>query len=97
MYLDIVINCLISVILLLVLIDKILMSTANLELLKEQKISRARKALERARNLRLSRGAMGVNGICQHINDVDGDWLEDWTDTEDAATNIETHKNVSCV
>lgn len=75
MYLDIAINCLISVILLLVLIDKILMSTVDLEVLREQKISRARKALERARNLRRSRGAMGVNGICQHINDVDGDWL----------------------
>ena len=97
MCLDIVINCLKSVILLLVLIDKILMSTPKLEILKEQKISRARKALERARNLRRSRSAMGVNGICQHINDVDGDWLEDWTDTEEVATNIEIHKNVSCV
>jgi len=26
---------------------------------------------------------MGVDGIRQFVKDVDGDWLNDWTDTTD--------------
>ena len=50
-------------------------------ILKEQRIGRAREALQRARELRQSRRLMGVNGIRQFVKDVDGDWLNDWTET----------------
>lgn len=54
--------------------------TAQLEILREKKIARAREALERARALRRTRRDFGVDGICQHIPDVDGDWVETWSD-----------------
>lgn len=54
------------------------------EILKEQRIDRAREALQRARELRQSRRLMGVNGIRQFVKDVDGDWLNDWTETTGA-------------
>ena len=54
--------------------------TAQLEILREKKIARAREALERARALRSTRRDFGVDGICQHIADVDGDWIETWLD-----------------
>ncbi|OKH33627.1 hypothetical protein FACHB389_17700 [Nostoc calcicola FACHB-389] len=57
--------------------------SSQLEALKEQRISRAREALQRSRELRRSRRAMGVDGIRQFVKDVDGDWLNDWTDTTD--------------
>ncbi|WP_017652637.1 hypothetical protein [Fortiea contorta] len=44
-------------------------------------ISRARVALERARALRHSRRVHDVDGIRQFVKDVDGDWLDNWTDT----------------
>jgi hypothetical protein len=47
--------------------------------LKEEKITRAREALEMARSLRRSRREMGVDGIRQFVKDVDGDWLENWS------------------
>ncbi|MBD2415309.1 hypothetical protein H6H01_32275 [Nostoc calcicola FACHB-3891] len=59
------------------------MMSSQLEALKEQRISRAREALQRSRELRRSRRAMGVDGIRQFVKDVDGDWLNDWTDTTD--------------
>jgi uncharacterized damage-inducible protein DinB len=71
---------------------KILMS-AELELLKEQKVVRALSALQRARSLRNTRRTIGVSGICQHISDVDGDWLENWTDTQNAPANNEADKD----
>lgn len=67
--------------------------SVNLDLLREQKILRALEALQRARSLRHSRGTAGVDGICQHIEDVDGDWLENWTDTEDTLVNDEIDKD----
>jgi hypothetical protein len=48
---------------------------------KEQKITIAREALQRSRELKRSRRAMGVDGIRQFVKDVDGDWLNNWTDT----------------
>ncbi len=48
---------------------------------QEQKITRARVALQRSRELKRSRRAMGVDGIRQFVKDVDGDWLDNWTDT----------------
>jgi hypothetical protein len=50
--------------------------------LQEEKITRAREALQRSRELKRSRRAMGVDGIRQFVKDVDGDWLDNWTDTE---------------
>ncbi len=38
----------------------------------------ARLALQRVRALRKTRKQFGVNGIHQHITDVEGDWLEMW-------------------
>lgn len=55
----------------------------QLEILREQKISKAREALQRVRALRKSTRIFGVDGICQHVEDVDGDWLKDWTEAED--------------
>lgn len=54
--------------------------TAQLEILREKKLDRARKALERARDLRRTRRDFGIDGICHHITDVDGDWIENWSD-----------------
>lgn len=55
----------------------------QLEILREQKISKAREALQRVRALRKSTRIYGVDGIRHDVEDVDGDWLKDWTDTED--------------
>lgn len=49
--------------------------------LKEEKIARAREALQMSRDLRRSRRELGVDGIRQFVKDVDGDWLENWSDT----------------
>lgn len=54
--------------------------TAQWEILREKKLDKAREALERARALRRTRRDFGVDGICQHIADVDGDWIENWSD-----------------
>jgi hypothetical protein len=67
---------------------KILMSGKS-EVLREQRFVRASKALQRARSLRCTRRTIGIDGICQHIEDVDGDWLENWTDTENIPINDE--------
>ncbi len=71
---------------------KILMS-AKSEILREQKVVRAVKALQRARSLRNTRITIGVSGICEHIEDVDGDWLESWTDTPNTPANDEAEKD----
>jgi hypothetical protein len=65
---------------------KILMS-AFLEVLKEQKVVRVQLALQRARSLRNTRRTIGVSGIKMHIEDVDGDWLENWTQEQNTPAN----------
>lgn len=60
------------------------MST-NLEVTRDQNITRAKAALERVRSIRRTRRSLGVDGICEHVKDVDGNWLENWTDEESAA------------
>lgn len=45
-----------------------------------QRNSRAREALQSVRELRRAKKILGVNAICQFVEDVDGDWLENWTD-----------------
>jgi uncharacterized damage-inducible protein DinB len=70
---------------------KILMS-AKSEVLREQKVVRAAKALQRARSLRNTRRTIGVSGIIEHIEDVDGDWLEKWTDTPNTLLEDEADK-----
>lgn len=58
-----------------------------------ENVARLREALKRARSLRQSLRTSGVDGIYEYAEDIDGDWLENWTDTEDilvideAATN----------
>ncbi|GAA6615866.1 hypothetical protein [Scytonema sp. NUACC26] len=54
------------------------MMSDRLETLKQQRISRARAALQRSRDLRNSRRTLGIDGIRQFVKDVDGDWLDDW-------------------
>ncbi|MEH1814661.1 MAG: hypothetical protein V7K26_30835 [Nostoc sp.] len=49
--------------------------------LEKQRVDEARDALQRARDLRHSRRVHGVDGIRQFVKDVDGDWLDNWTDT----------------
>jgi hypothetical protein len=74
---------------------KILMS-AKSEVLREQKVVRAAKALQRARSLRNTRRTIGVSGIIEHIEhieDVDGDWLENWTDTPNTLLEDEADKS----
>ena len=61
--------------------------TTCLETLREKKIARAREALERARSLRRGRKEYGIDGICHHIKDVDGDWLEKWSDPSSVSQN----------
>lgn len=36
-------------------------------------------ALERTRQLRKAKKALGVDAIYLFVSDVDGDWLENWT------------------
>ncbi|MUH00235.1 hypothetical protein F7734_51390 [Scytonema sp. UIC 10036] len=59
------------------------MMSNQLEALKQQRISRAREALQRSRDLRNSRRTLGVDGIRQFVKDVDGDWLDNWANTTD--------------
>ncbi len=56
--------------------------SAKLQIIKEMKVERAKVALQKVRSLRQARSVNGVDGICQHIQNVDGDWLENWTEAE---------------
>jgi hypothetical protein len=89
-----------TAILYLAWVNKGMMSTRP-EPSSEQRISRARDALQRARDLRISRRTRGVNGIRQFVKDVDGDWLNDWTDTtviptSDHSTEVFIFKLIFC-
>ena len=55
---------------------------AQLETSREQRVARAREALQRARSLRATRRAIGVDGICQHVAGVDSNWLENWSEED---------------
>lgn len=48
----------------------------------QQKVDKAKEALQRARALRESRKVFGVDGISQIVDDVEGDWLEKWSEEE---------------
>ena len=61
--------------------------TTYLETLREKKSLLAREALERARSLRRARKEFGIDRICHHIKDVDGDWLEKWSDPSSVSQN----------
>ncbi|KJH73097.1 hypothetical protein [Aliterella atlantica] len=56
--------------------------TAQTKELRKQKIAKAKEALQRARALRESRKVFGVDGISQFVEDVDGDWLEKWSEDD---------------
>ncbi len=67
----------------------------NFEATRIQNITRAKAALGRVRSLRRTRRSLGVDGICQHIKDVDGNWLENWMD-EKSASDASIHvKNLA--
>lgn len=63
--------------------------------LEDPGISRARESLERARALRHSRRVHGVDGIRQFVKDVDGDWLDNWTDATVTQNNYSSRKVLS--
>ena len=58
-----------------------------METLREKNIRIAREALKRARALRQARRERGADGICHHIEGVDGDWLENWSDLDKVSVN----------
>lgn len=66
--------------------------SAEFEPVISENVARLREALKRARSLRQSLRNSGVDGIYEHVEDVDGDWLENWTD-EDIAVMDETASN----
>ncbi|MBD2504516.1 hypothetical protein [Anabaena azotica] len=52
--------------------------SSNLDV-RKQKIDEVMQSLQRGRDLVRSREEFGVEGIHQFVEDVDGDWLENWT------------------
>lgn len=56
--------------------------TTQTKELRTQKIGKAKEVLQRARALRESRKVFGVDGINQLVEDVDGDWLEKWSEED---------------
>lgn len=64
---------------------------------QEEKIARARVALQRSRELKRSRRAMGVDGIRQFVKDVDGDWLDNWTDITLSENIPKKNIPISCI
>ena len=73
--------------------------SANSEPVMSENVARARKAIKRVRSLRESILAKGIDGIYEYVEDVDRDWLENWTDedilmTDEAALNTMV-KNLS--
>ena len=45
---------------------------------REQRLKRVKDSIQRARELVASRSLHGVDGICNFVKDVDGDWLGKW-------------------
>lgn len=56
--------------------------TAQTQEHRKQKVGKAKEALQQARALRESRKVFGVDGINQFVDDVDGDWLEKWSEED---------------
>lgn len=50
--------------------------------LHKQIVGKEKQAIHRARALRESRKVFGVDGITQLVDDVDGDWLEKWSEED---------------
>jgi hypothetical protein len=46
--------------------------------IQKRAIITATQALQKIRALRNARKLSGIDGICQHVEDVEGDWLERW-------------------
>lgn len=69
--------------------------SANSEPVISENVARAREALQRVRSLRESILSKGIDGIYDHVKDVDGDWLENWTeDAEDIVVDEVTSNTV---
>lgn len=62
---------------------------------RAQTICKAREALQKARALRESRQTLGVDGIRQFVDDVDGDWLENWSE-KDLEKLAKNDKKILC-
>jgi len=45
-------------------------------------------SIQTARVLRHSRRTLGEDGIYQHVEDVDSNWLENWSDESNPALDI---------
>lgn len=56
--------------------------TAQTKEFSRQKVANAKEALQRARALRESRKVFGIDGISQFVDDLDGDWLEKWSEED---------------
>lgn len=61
--------------------NEVIMS-ANSKPVISENVARVREALKRVRSLRESILAKGIDGIYDHVSDVDGNWLENWTDED---------------
>ena len=69
--------------------------SANSEPVISENVARAIEALQRVRSLRESILAKGIDGIYDHFEDIDGDWLENWTeDAEDIVVDEATSNTV---
>lgn len=66
------------------------MMSYQVEIPKEQRITRAREALESVRELRRAKKRLGVDAIYEFVKDIDGNWLENWTDTSDGEVTTES-------
>lgn len=71
------------------------MMAYQVEIPKEQRVARARETLQSARELRRSKRNMGVDAIYQFVQDVDGEWLENWKDISDDEIKAEKVKTSS--
>lgn len=67
--------------------------TTCLETLRDKNIGRAREALERARALRRARREFGTDGISRYVKNVDGDWLENWSESSSVSLNCEASES----
>ena len=67
--------------------------TTCLETFRDKNIGRAREALERVRSLRRARQEFGTDGISRYVKDIDGDWLENWSESSSVSLNCEASES----
>ncbi len=57
--------------------------TSTNQYVKPDPLARFRKSLDASRALQETKLAVGVKGISRYVEDVEGDWLEAWDDSEE--------------